>query len=248
MTTGYSYNEVITELKCEKNYEKYRVLTLDEEQVMIKQYADDPEMLKSKLIDHNMTLVTPFIQHYRTQLDADDIFQEGIAGLIDAVDRFDVNANVKFATYAYFYVKKYVTRLYKKNNRQFDGMTNGMVTSIHDTRKDLENDNIDCGDRLMSFRMEPDELSPAEHMCAKSDVNFVENLINNMLVNGIITYKETYVMDGIYYKNHTKREIARQMGITSSMVGHHYKNVMGKLKKHLVANMNIRSMGDLHNV
>jgi FixJ family two-component response regulator len=55
-------------------------------------------------------------------------------------------------------------------------------------------------------------------------------------------------MDGIYYKNQTKREIAKHMGITSSMVGHHYNNVMSKIKKHLIANMNIRSMGDLHNV
>jgi RNA polymerase sigma factor (sigma-70 family) len=213
---------------------------------MIKKYADDRPTLNKKLVEHNMTLVTSFIRQYRTQLDADDIFQEGILGLMDAVERFDITAKNKFSTYAYFYIKKYVNRLYKNNNQQFDGLTNGMVRSIHDTSSGVEGD--DGEDRHLSLQMTGDHDTPLDHVSDKSNTLFIEKLINNMVTKGIITDNESFVMDGIYYKNKTKREIAKNMGISSSMVGNHYNNALRKMKKHLSANMKMRSMEDLSNV
>ena len=49
-------------------------------------------------------LVGSIIQRYTRYFDKDDLYQVGMLGLINAWNNFDRNHNIKFSTYAYYYV------------------------------------------------------------------------------------------------------------------------------------------------
>src|SRR5713226_9794772 len=51
----------------------------------------------------------------------DDLFQEGNVGLMKAIEHFDPKKNVRFATYAVWWIRAYITRYLKENRGQVRG-------------------------------------------------------------------------------------------------------------------------------
>lgn len=56
-------------------------------------------------------------KHKATSLSFDDLMQEGIVGLIRAIDRFDPNRGIRFSTYAVFWIKQAIARLIIKQEK-----------------------------------------------------------------------------------------------------------------------------------
>lgn len=82
------------ELKVLKEKDKIRLLK------KIKN-NEDREKSRNELIQGNLKLVLSVIQRFSTRGEnMDDLFQVGCIGLIKAIDRFDINQNVRFSTYA----------------------------------------------------------------------------------------------------------------------------------------------------
>jgi len=52
-----------------------------------------------------------------THLSHDDVMQEGVIGLIKAVDRFDPGRGIRFSTYAIFWIKQAISRLIVKQEK-----------------------------------------------------------------------------------------------------------------------------------
>ena len=51
----------------------------------------------------------------------EDLIQEGNVGLMKAIEHFDPNKNVRFATYAVWWIRAYITRYLKDNRSQVRG-------------------------------------------------------------------------------------------------------------------------------
>src|SRR6476619_6611058 len=51
----------------------------------------------------------------------DDLIQEGNVGLMKAIEHFDPKKNVRFATYAVWWIRAYITRYLKDNRSQVRG-------------------------------------------------------------------------------------------------------------------------------
>src|SRR5215469_18708270 len=51
----------------------------------------------------------------------DDLVQEGNIGLMKAIEHFDAKKNVRFATYAVWWIRAYITRYLKDNRSQVRG-------------------------------------------------------------------------------------------------------------------------------
>src|SRR5215510_7473742 len=51
----------------------------------------------------------------------DDLVQEGNVGLMKAIEHFDSKKNVRFATYAVWWIRAYITRYLKDNRSQVRG-------------------------------------------------------------------------------------------------------------------------------
>ena len=74
--------------------------------------------LRQKMINSNTGLVA-FVacKHKTASLNFEDLMQEGIIGLIRAVDRFDPNRGIRFSTYSIFWIKQAISRLIIKQEK-----------------------------------------------------------------------------------------------------------------------------------
>ena len=73
----------------------------------IHQLTQQLHRLRNRLVTANIRLVYHIALKYRDQgLELDDLIQEGILGLMRAAFKFDANAESRFSTYAYWWIKQ----------------------------------------------------------------------------------------------------------------------------------------------
>ena len=78
-------------------------LSQEEEQDMLGKLerGEDTEVVKAKLIEHNLRLVVYISRKFEnTGVDGDDLISIGTIGLIKAINSFRTDKNIKLATYA----------------------------------------------------------------------------------------------------------------------------------------------------
>ena len=85
---------------CGINTADLKVLKNDEMMALLRRSRAGDKSAREQLICGNLRLVLSVIQRFLGRGEnVDDLFQVGCIGLIKAIDRFDVNQDVKFSTY-----------------------------------------------------------------------------------------------------------------------------------------------------
>ncbi|SMC58410.1 SigB/SigF/SigG family RNA polymerase sigma factor [Sporomusa malonica] len=73
-------------------------------ELLIKAQSAEPELREAateSILEHNVNLVRSIVYRFSNRgYEWDDLFQIGCMGLLKAIERFDINFNVKFSTYA----------------------------------------------------------------------------------------------------------------------------------------------------
>ena len=73
---------------------------------------------RETLIKSNLRLVVKIAKGYISrEMDLLDLIQEGNLGLIKAADKFDFRKNVRFSTYASFWIKQSIARALSNKSR-----------------------------------------------------------------------------------------------------------------------------------
>lgn len=91
---------------------KYPLLPLDEINELKKKYDDGDKEAKTKIVNHNLRLVVSIASRHKYRikhLDIMDIIQEGVIGLMKAVDRYDPNKGA-FSTCAVPWINQAILR------------------------------------------------------------------------------------------------------------------------------------------
>ena len=74
---------------------------MEETTVLIKQLQQGDKAAREVLIEKNLGLVHHIVKRFIGRgVDTEDLFQIGTIGLMKAIDKFDINYDVKFSTYA----------------------------------------------------------------------------------------------------------------------------------------------------
>ena len=62
---------------------------------------------RNLLIQHNVRLVISMAKNYKWRgVELQDLIQEGIMGLVRAIDRFEPDRGFKFSTYAHWWIRQ----------------------------------------------------------------------------------------------------------------------------------------------
>jgi RNA polymerase primary sigma factor len=90
---------------------RYRLLNADEEQELARRIERGDLDAKQLLINSNLRLVISIARKYQgSGVALLDLIQEGILGLIRAVEKFDWRRGYKFSTYATWWIRQAVER------------------------------------------------------------------------------------------------------------------------------------------
>jgi RNA polymerase primary sigma factor len=95
-----------------------RLLTAEEEKALSRRILQGDEFARKSLINSNLRLVVKIARGYLTHdMELLDLIQEGNLGLIKAAEKFDFRKNVRFSTYASFWIKQSIARALSNKSR-----------------------------------------------------------------------------------------------------------------------------------
>ncbi len=101
-----------------KQIKSTALLSFDEELDLSRRIEKGDEKARQKLIQANLRLVVKIARSYSTgEYSFLDIIQEGNMGLIKAASRYDYKKNVRFSTYAAWWIKQSIVRALSKKKR-----------------------------------------------------------------------------------------------------------------------------------
>jgi RNA polymerase primary sigma factor len=90
---------------------RYPLLKAEEEVALAKRIEKGDKAAKDRMINSNLRLVVSIAKRYQHQgLPLIDLIQEGILGLIRAVEKFDWRRGFKFSTYATWWIRQAISR------------------------------------------------------------------------------------------------------------------------------------------
>jgi RNA polymerase primary sigma factor len=90
---------------------RHKLLTASEEVELAKRIENGDREAKDRMINSNLRLVVSIARRYQgNQLALLDLIQEGILGLIRAAEKFDWRRDLKFSTYATWWIRQAIER------------------------------------------------------------------------------------------------------------------------------------------
>jgi len=97
-------------------------LTREQEYELSRRAKKGDEAARRTLAVSNLAFVVAIAKKFANRgARLDDLIQEGNVGLMKAIEHFDPKKNVRFATYAVWWIRAYITRYLKDNRSQVRG-------------------------------------------------------------------------------------------------------------------------------
>jgi RNA polymerase primary sigma factor len=97
-------------------------LTREQEYALARRARRGDERARETLAASNLAFVVSVAKKFAHRgARLDDLVQEGNVGLMKAIEHFDPKKNVRFATYAVWWIRAYITRYLKDNRSQVRG-------------------------------------------------------------------------------------------------------------------------------
>ena len=101
---------------------KHTQLTREQEYDLARRAKKGEAAARETLARSNLAFVVSTARKFANRgARLDDLIQEGNIGLMKAIEHFDPKKNVRFATYAVWWIRAYVTRYLKDNRSQVRG-------------------------------------------------------------------------------------------------------------------------------
>jgi RNA polymerase primary sigma factor len=105
-----------------RNLGGHQQLTREQEYELARRARKGDESARQTLASSNLAFVVAVAKKFANRgARLDDLIQEGNVGLMKAIEHFDPKKNVRFATYAVWWIRAYITRYLKDNRSQVRG-------------------------------------------------------------------------------------------------------------------------------
>lgn len=186
MTTFYDTDNNLQEQRQEKKESKFDILekadhapiSREEEIELFKEYFTPEtseirrEELKIKIVNVNMRFILDYCFNYKNfPIDMNDIVSAAKVGLIIAIDRFDLGRNMKFISFAVWYMKSEVSKLLEK--RDMINLPSHKKVMLNRAKKNIDIEDIPDDIREL-FELTQPHISFDEPLNPDSDLKVSE--------------------------------------------------------------------------
>lgn len=180
---------------------KVRLLSKDEEAALWKRYKENGDQsARQELITAYQPLVYKLVQRISVSNDlVMDLIQEGIIGLIEAVENFEPERNVRFSTYATYRIRGRVLN-YLKRDLSLD------IVSLEHT---FDEDGLSLLDKL-----EEEGLTPE----GEAEARYLEKEVRGAMER--LSTQEREVVQALVLKEEDAKDVAKKLQISE---GHLYR-------------------------
>lgn len=237
---------LLNQLKAAKD--QYPNLSKDEERAIIKKYKKNRKELNRLLFMHNIKLVFNMAKKYMSKTtDFDGLVQDGMIGLGEAVNRFDINKNIKFCTYAYIWIKKYMTMNFYGKQVEIDKRSMSLdMPSLCTSRSSGGND-VTLENYVNEY-IEPTCNSVktiSEELSANEQKEICKSLMDELEQDNSLSSTDKAMFIDMFYNREKTRDIADKYGVTPADVNNVKGLVLSKFRDILNHTMNITSYSQL---
>ena len=237
---------LLNQLKAAKD--QYPNLSKDEEQAIIKKYKKNRKELNRLLFMHNIKLVFNMAKKYMSKTnDFDGLVQDGMIGLGEAVNRFDIKKNIKFCTYAYIWIKKYMTMNFYGKQVEIDKRSMSLdMPSLCASRSNSGND-VTLENYVNEY-IEPTCNSVktiSEELSANEQKEICKSLMDELEQDNSLSSTDKAMFIDMFYNREKTRDIADKYGVTPADVNNVKGLVLSKFRDILNNTMNITSYSQL---
>lgn len=195
-------------------------LKTDEEKELLKKLMQKDTKAKNTLIERNLRLVVYIAKKFESSgVNIEDLVSIGTIGLMKAINSFNLDKNIKLATYASRCIENEILMFLRKNNK-----IKTEVSIDEPINTDSEGNDLSLGDILGT---DNDSIfKSVEDSDNKKMLEIAIKKLNN---------REKTIMELRYgfngYDELTQKEVADKLGISQSYISRIEKKVINSLKK-----------------
>ena len=199
-------------------------LSSQEEQDLLERLMEKDIEAKNVLIERNLRLVVYIAKKFENSgVNIEDLISIGTIGLMKAINNYNLDKNIKLATYASRCIENEILMFLRKNNR-----IKTEISIDEPINTDSEGNDLSLGDILGTdndsiFKSIEENDNKKVLMQAIQKLNKREKTIMQL----------RYGFDG--YEELTQKEVADKLGISQSYISRIEKKVINNLKKDFTA-------------
>ncbi len=195
-------------------------LSVDEEKEMLDRLVKGDDDARKKLVEKNLRLVVYIAKKFENSgINIEDLISIGTIGLMKGVNSFNLDKNIKLATYASRCIENEILMFLRKTQR-----TKTEVSIDEPINTDSEGNDLALGDILGS-----DNDSLFKQVEDNDNRKIVSMAIKNLDFREKEIMELRYGFDG--KKELTQKEVADKLGISQSYISRIEKKVINRLKK-----------------
>ena len=194
----------------------------EEEIALLDEVANNNQMAKQKLIEHNLRLVVYIAKKFEnTGIDLEDLISIGAIGLIKAVQTYKYDKKIKLATYASRCIENEILMQLRKMNK---------IKAEVSLEEPLNSDG-DGNELLLEDILYDEKQALGKDMERSSEQQILWEIIDKLGARE----KEIMIMRfGLLGGDEkTQKEVADELGISQSYISRLEKKILGKMKKDL---------------
>ncbi len=192
----------------------------EEEAEVIKKLAEGDELARAKLIEHNLRLVVYIAKRFdNTGVDIDDLVSIGTIGLIKAVSSFNLDKNIKFATFGSRCIENEILMYLRKISK-----TRTEISLDEPLNTDVEGNVL-----LLCDVLGTDADAIFHDVESKDEMEMLRNSFDTLSPREREIIELRFGLAGREEK--TQKEIADMMGISQSYISRLEKKIVEQLKR-----------------
>jgi RNA polymerase primary sigma factor len=218
---------------------KYKPLTKIKEKRLLKLSKKGNIKAQNEIVEANLKFVFDIAKHYTGRgVSISDLISEGNMGLIKAINKFDETQDVKFISYAVWWIRQAMSECIKKKNilnmvEIDDSLSN--VSIFERNVSDEEDEIISQSDR--SFSNETEEV--------KKEISQAQKEIIGKLLN-VLNKRERDIIEDYYGLNNHDELTLYEIGAKLNLSSERVRQIKGKSMRKLRSSMLLyKNAGDL---